>query len=159
MGAVISNHSDGSRIESQHLEVLSGWKEIANYLHKGVRTVQRYEWELGLPVRRPAGKDKGAVLAVKSELDAWVLARPSHKSVAFNSNRGELLERIERMKKLCEEIKYHAANLQLAKENLWKSVYTCFPQAKGQRVAPLAGVLVDLNGVGPLDAESRRLPE
>lgn len=30
--------------------LLSGWKEIANYLGKGVRTVQRYEYELLLPV-------------------------------------------------------------------------------------------------------------
>lgn len=35
------------------IEILSGWKEIANYLRKGVRTVQRYERELGLPIRRP----------------------------------------------------------------------------------------------------------
>ena len=32
--------------------ILSGWKEIANHLGKGVRTVQRYELELALPVRR-----------------------------------------------------------------------------------------------------------
>ena len=32
------------------LQVLNGWKEIANYLGKGVRTVQRYEREFGLPV-------------------------------------------------------------------------------------------------------------
>lgn len=55
---------------------LSGWKEIANYLGKGVRTVQRYEWELGLPVRRPAGKARGSVVATRAELDAWVAASP-----------------------------------------------------------------------------------
>ena len=56
--------------------ILSGWKEIANYLGRGVRTVQRYEWELGLPVRRPAGKDRGSVVATRVELDAWVAASP-----------------------------------------------------------------------------------
>jgi len=55
-------------------QFLSGWKEIANYLGKGVRTVQRYERELGLPVRRPAGKPSGSVLATKAEIDAWVNA-------------------------------------------------------------------------------------
>ena len=55
---------------------LSGWKDIATYLGKGVRTVQRYERDLGLPVRRPAGKDRAAVVATKAELDAWIAASP-----------------------------------------------------------------------------------
>lgn len=57
-------------------QFLSGWKEIANFLGKGVRTVQRYERELALPVRRPAGKDRGSVVAVRAELDGWVKATP-----------------------------------------------------------------------------------
>src|SRR3974390_504281 len=57
-------------------QFLSGWKEIANYLGKGVRTVQRYERQMGLPVRRPAGKPMGSVVATKAELDAWVQASP-----------------------------------------------------------------------------------
>jgi len=57
-------------------QFLSGWKDIANYLGKGVRTVQRYERELGLPVRRPAGKPRGSVVATKAEIDAWVAASP-----------------------------------------------------------------------------------
>src|ERR1700752_2326255 len=56
-------------------EFLSGWKDIARYLGKGVRTVQRYERELRLPVRRPSGKARGSVLATRAELDAWVSAR------------------------------------------------------------------------------------
>jgi hypothetical protein len=58
------------------LEILSGWKEIASYLGKGVRTVQRYEAELGLPIRRPAGKSMGSIVATTVEIDAWVSARP-----------------------------------------------------------------------------------
>ena len=57
-------------------QFLSGWKDIANYLGKGVRTVQRYERQLGLPVRRPAGKPWGSVVATRAELDAWVTASP-----------------------------------------------------------------------------------
>lgn len=56
--------------------ILSGWKDIANYLGKGVRTVQRYEQELRLPVRRPAGRVRGSVVATTTELDAWVTASP-----------------------------------------------------------------------------------
>jgi hypothetical protein len=62
--------------ESEHPQFLTGWKEIANHLGKGVRTVQRYERELGLPVRRPAGKDRGSVVAVAAEIDGWVKASP-----------------------------------------------------------------------------------
>ena len=62
------------------LEIISGWKGIANYLGKGVRTVQRYERELGLPVRRPAGKSTGSVIATKAELDGWVMASPIHET-------------------------------------------------------------------------------
>jgi hypothetical protein len=57
-------------------QILSGWKEIANYLGKGVRTVQRYERVFGLPVRRPAGKPSGSVMATIAEVDAWVAASP-----------------------------------------------------------------------------------
>jgi hypothetical protein len=31
---------------------LNGWKEIAAYLGRSVRTVQRWEKDFGLPVRR-----------------------------------------------------------------------------------------------------------
>jgi hypothetical protein len=56
--------------------VISGWKDIATYLQKGVRTVQRYERQMGLPVRRPAGKSAGSVMATKAELDSWLVASP-----------------------------------------------------------------------------------
>ena len=52
-------------------ERLDSWKEIAAYLKKEVRTVQRWEKNLGLPVRRLAQGKQGTVFAYKSELDAW----------------------------------------------------------------------------------------
>jgi hypothetical protein len=64
-------------------EFLSGWKEIAAYLRKGVRTVQRYERHMGLPVRRPAGNPQGSVLATRAELDAWVRAQPYREALQF----------------------------------------------------------------------------
>jgi len=59
--------------------VLSSWKEIGQHLGKGVRTVQRWEAEFGLPVRRLDGKSRRAVLAIPAELDAWARSR-SHGS-------------------------------------------------------------------------------
>ena len=37
----------GARIESSVSIKLTSWNEIAQYLHKGVRTVQRCEQEIG----------------------------------------------------------------------------------------------------------------
>lgn len=53
--------------------VLTSWKEIAQYLGKGVRTVQRWEAEFGLPVRRAQSSEHSAVLAIPEELDYWLL--------------------------------------------------------------------------------------
>lgn len=50
---------------------LSSWKEIAAYLGKGVRTVQRWEQQFALPVRRPNAKSH-VIFAIPEELDAWV---------------------------------------------------------------------------------------
>ncbi len=53
--------------------VLTSWKEIAQYLGKGVRTVQRWEQRFGLPVRRPLGAGhKSTVLARREDLDHWM---------------------------------------------------------------------------------------
>ena len=57
-------------------QILNGWKEIAVYIGRGVRTVQRWETEVGLPVHRPKGRDRSAVLAFAEELDAWLLQTP-----------------------------------------------------------------------------------
>lgn len=50
---------------------LDSWKEIANYLKRGARTVQRWEREEGLPVHRLRHDKLGSVYAFRSELDAW----------------------------------------------------------------------------------------
>jgi len=58
-------------------DVLNSWKEVASYMGRGVRTVQRWERELGLPVRRPRGKSRSAVIAFRGELDQWLHRAPS----------------------------------------------------------------------------------
>ena len=50
---------------------LNGWKDIASHLDRGVRTVQRWEKEFGLPVRRLGpGRGEG-VFAFRHEIDEW----------------------------------------------------------------------------------------
>jgi Tol biopolymer transport system component len=50
---------------------LDSWKEIAAFLGRGVRTVQRWEREEGLPVHRLAHDKRGSVYARREELSAW----------------------------------------------------------------------------------------
>ncbi|HEY1499717.1 MAG TPA: hypothetical protein VGF88_09080 [Acidobacteriaceae bacterium] len=55
--------------------VLTSWKEISQYLGKGVRTVQRWERESALPIRRPPPPSRRAVMAFPDELDTWTRTR------------------------------------------------------------------------------------
>lgn len=63
---------------------LNGWKEIAGHLGKGVRTVQRWEREYGLPIRRVGREGGEIVFAFKHELDFWSLQadRPREEPTA-----------------------------------------------------------------------------
>jgi hypothetical protein len=51
---------------------LNSWKEIAAYLGRGVRTVQRWERDLGLPVHRRNDGLRSPVFATTVELDQWM---------------------------------------------------------------------------------------
>jgi hypothetical protein len=54
---------------------LQTWKEIASELNCGVRTAQRWERTLGLPVRR-LGRRRCRVFAFKDELRHWLRNKP-----------------------------------------------------------------------------------
>lgn len=61
------NRPDSSRLDS--------WKAIAEYLRRDVRSVQRWERSLGLPIHRISGEKGGAVFAFTAELDVWLKSR------------------------------------------------------------------------------------
>jgi Tfp pilus assembly protein PilF len=63
--------------ESGRDERLDCWKEIAQYLRRSLRTVQRWERVAALPVRR-VGSGQSAVYAFRAELDAWWRKQPPH---------------------------------------------------------------------------------
>ncbi len=63
--------------ERQDRDRLDSWKEIAAYLNRGARTVQRWEREEGLPVHRLRHDQGSTVFAYKQELDAWWSSRQS----------------------------------------------------------------------------------
>lgn len=82
-------------------------------MRSGVRTVQRYEREFGLPVRRPTGKLRGSVMATRAEIDAWVAAGPIRQTFRLvraeqNSHTQSQTDKIENgiiaMRKLKEQM-------------------------------------------------------
>lgn len=60
-------------------KILNSWKEIATYMGRGVRTLQRYERMYRLPIRRPAGKNRSAVMALSDEIDTWLASVPTRQ--------------------------------------------------------------------------------
>ena len=87
--ALETNASGGPRVcegsTGNRTQLFSGWKEIANYMHSSVRTVQRWE-KIGLPVRRVTKSRRAPVIAFAEDLDGW--ARSWHVP---------LLDRIEEL--------------------------------------------------------------
>ncbi len=54
---------------------LDSWKEIAAYLRRDIRTVQRWEKLEGLPVHRHVHQQRGSAFAYRPEIDAWWASR------------------------------------------------------------------------------------
>jgi len=123
------------RMVEEKLELLSGWKEIAKYLGKGVRTVQRYEGRHGLPVRRTTGKAGGSVLATKAELNGWVTASPIreafrvlHCSVDNAPLLSEFRRHIDEMHRLREEMMHLRAAVTTLLESLQSHLRFAVPE-------------------------------
>jgi TolB-like protein len=68
---------------------LDSWKEIAAYLRREVRTVQRWEKTAKLPVHRLQLEKHSAVYAFTSELDAWCEERRPNLESDADASKGE----------------------------------------------------------------------
>jgi CheY-like chemotaxis protein len=81
--------------------ILKSWKEIAiaQYLHCGVRSAQRWEEELGLPIRRPGGPNRNVVLAFTEELEEWI---GLGKATVSMTAREHVIQQSELMRELRE---------------------------------------------------------
>jgi adenylate cyclase len=71
-------HGNG-RVIDHNGDRLDSWKEIAAYLKRGARTIQRWEREEGMPVHRLQHGTLGSVYAYRSELDRWWAERSPEK--------------------------------------------------------------------------------
>jgi hypothetical protein len=75
---VTSAKKSNVKAQSQSLassDRLDSWKQIAVYLDRAVRTVQRWEKREALPVRRHIHVKAGTVYTFKKEIDAWLADR------------------------------------------------------------------------------------
>ena len=96
--------------------ILNGWKEIANYLRCGLRTVQRWERN-GLPVLRPAPGSRAHVVAYSENLDRW-LKRSKDGLPAMESLQTE----IERSQQLLLTLSQHRRQMLLRLDQLRKEL-------------------------------------
>jgi hypothetical protein len=120
--------------------ILNSWKEIAGYMGRGLRTVQRWEHDLALPVRRPRGKSRSAVLAIRQELDAWIASRPQtpvedKHGVSTLQPRGQarpsLQESIQKSRVLWSEARERRRELSVALQALVKNLRQLDTQRAG----------------------------
>jgi tetratricopeptide (TPR) repeat protein len=61
---------------------LASWKEVAAYLGREVRTVQRWEKRERLPIHRHHHERSGTIYASRRELDAWLASRSAEPAAS-----------------------------------------------------------------------------
>jgi hypothetical protein len=69
---------------------LDGWKEIAAYLGRSVRSVQRWEEAIDLPIQRKGSTGGEIVFAFRSEIDRWLKAGSADGQAADQPGEGEV---------------------------------------------------------------------
>src|SRR5271154_1660579 len=97
MGTSQTNHLAVAPVNDREVApLLTCWKDIAHYVGKSVRTLQRWERELGFPVRRAEAREKGTVLAIPREINSWV--KSQQFSDGGGSDRATLLRSLEALR-------------------------------------------------------------
>lgn len=71
---------------------LSSWDEIALYLGRGRRTVQRWHSTLELPVHKVNATARSKVFAYKAEIDRWLEMRAERDRVEIPAPGGERIQ-------------------------------------------------------------------
>ena len=87
-------------------KMLSSWKEIAHFFGKGVRTVQRWEKTLDLPIRRPPGAPSNVVLARTSDLEEWM-----HRSAAAREAVSQQDSQVDALQATISELEIEVRSL------------------------------------------------
>lgn len=72
-------------------EILRSWKEISAYAGASVRTLQRWEREFRLPIRRIATRKGSVVFAFRTDLDTWFRARTQTAEVTVRDEHFRMM--------------------------------------------------------------------
>ncbi|HET9791522.1 MAG TPA: hypothetical protein VFR08_09495, partial [Candidatus Angelobacter sp.] len=70
---------------------LDSWKEIASFLRRDVRTVQRWEKKESLPVHRHQHDKLGSVYAYPKELNEWFTKR-EHSRITTETRQSDKIK-------------------------------------------------------------------
>jgi hypothetical protein len=118
--------------------------------------VQRYERDLGLPVRRPT-RESGVVFAITTEIDAWVDACPMRaivRSIEAMPRSGEttvqsLRKNVEEMRRLGKQMQELRGELRYSLEMLRASLRFVETDAHAELSQPSAsGLATSLEAIG-----------
>ena len=104
------------RMDIKQPRILNSWKEIAAYLQRGVRTVQRWHLGLGLPVHKLGKSLRSPVFAYRAEVEDWMQT--------WAKGHREILPR---------SLRYENAPVQLEAENASKPATQALLPANQQR--------------------------
>lgn len=148
---------DSTAIEAmaEHLSAvrastLNGWKDIAKFFGRGVRTVQRWERDLGLPVYRIRNSEQSPVFSYTGELRLWLEARSAEgkpgaevprreaaRQHNFHRARVAAIRSQELTLQLAQRIADQSRRTQALSQNLKKAL-AALPGRKKLGVAPEA---------------------
>jgi hypothetical protein len=102
--------------------IFSSWKEIATFLGRGVRTVQRWEATLGLPIRRPNGYGSNVVVATESELRQWLRQSgersDSHRTGIDAASIRKIAEKLDAMEQEHQRLQQMLASMEVRFEQI-----------------------------------------
>ena len=120
-------HDSSQALSRPSILILNSWKEIASYLGRGVRTAQRYEEQLGLPIHRPAGKGRSAVVAFADEIERWLRNTPSRNDTPSNPTNGDssraiAIAKIQFRNDVCSELERAKQEMERAHEEYLRTL-------------------------------------
>ena len=90
-------------------DFLMSWKEIAFYIGRGTRTLQRWQREYAFPVRKTHPGAKSTVLAVQGEIDDWVKSRQLDSACGESNQIRRLRRRLEELQREIQDLRSQLA--------------------------------------------------
>ena len=92
--------------------LLNSWKEIAAFLDRGVRTVQRWEEDHKLPVHRYDNSPRSPVFALEEELLLWLRSRENMvTSATLHVEADQLIAQAQLLEQRAKELRQQASEL------------------------------------------------